>query len=384
MIWFATFTLIALMGSVIVVDLGEVTVERREQQKSADAIVMAGVQELPNETLLADQYAREWGLRNGVQDTEFVNLTVDNSCWSDHPDDDPLVLDSIGADISRPARLFVLYELGVSIDVGAHAKACVGSLIEATGLRPWSVSIFNSECFDLTAGGDPNDVLDYEPQYGQRCVVRLESPSSQVGSIRLGDDPGDECSPPGGGAGSYVENIVEGSDSVCAIGDIIATEPGLQVVPTFKAIQDMLALEGDCDTIHGNSNDYDELLEVFTAIPADVPPGPDTIFTPRNCGWDEDPGTPDSPRFVTLVLIDEFDSPTGFDEEPIIAFAEFFIERCEVLEKDGSWTFYPKCDMNGSDRANAQIVGTFVQHLRLGGPAGVLNPFGTRTYALVE
>lgn len=125
-------------------------------------------------------------------------------------------------------------------------------------------------------------------------------------------------------------------------------------------------------------------VQGLTADPADIVPGPDTVFTPRNCGWDTDPGTPDSPRFVSLVLIDEFDSPTGFDDEPIIAFAGFFVEGCEVLEGDGSLTPYPKCDMSGGDRANAQIVGTFIQYLRLGGPAGVLNPFGSRTYALVE
>lgn len=383
-IWFAMFTIVALLGGTIVIDYGDIVVERRDQQKSADSIVLAGVQELPDATLLADQYAREWGVRNGVDPTEIVNLTLDSSCWSEHPDDDPLVLDSISTDISRPANLFLLREIGISFDVGAHAKGCVGSLIETTGLRPWSVSIFNSVCFDLNAGGDPNDVLDYSPQYGQRCVIRLESPSSQVGSIRLGDEPGDECSPPGGGASAYKENIIEGSDALCSIGEIIATEPGLQVGPTFAAVVDMLALEGACDSIHGNGNGYDELLEVFTADPADVTPGPNTIFTPRNCGWDQDVGTPDSPRFVSLVLIDEFDKPNGFDNEPIIAFAGFFIEGCEVVESDGSLTEYPLCDMKNSDRANAQIVGTFVQHLKLGGKAGVLNPFGTRTYALVE
>ena len=59
--WFATFTLVALIGGAIAIDFGDVTVERREQQKSADSIVLAGVQELPDGSLLADQYAREVG-----------------------------------------------------------------------------------------------------------------------------------------------------------------------------------------------------------------------------------------------------------------------------------------------------------------------------------
>ena len=36
------------------------------------------------------------------------------------------------------------------------------------------------------------------------------------------------------------------------------------------------------------------------------------------------------------------------------------------------------------DRSNVQLVGTFIQHLKLGGPGGPLDPFGTRIYALVE
>ena len=380
-IWFAVFVLISIMGGAIVIDYGDVVVERRDHQKSADSIVLAGIQELPEDSLLADQFAREWGLRNGISASDIVNLNVDNSCWSEHPADDPAKIDSVSVDVSRPARLFLLSELGFSFDVGAHAKACVGSLRETEGLRPWSISILNSPCFQHT-GGDTDDPYNYEPLYGEECTIRLESPSSQVGSIRLGDEEGDECNESGGGASKYKENIIEGSGATCEIGQIIDTEPGLQVGPTFDALLTLLISEGACDDAWGNSNGYDELLESFSI--SDPTPGPDTVFTPRDCGWDEDPGTPDTPRFVSLVLIDEFDDPTGFDSEPIIAFAGFFIDRCEVIEGDGTFTSYPQCDVPPGDRSNVQIVGTFIQHLKLGGAGGPLDPFGTRIYALVE
>lgn len=380
---FAFFVMVTMAVGAVALDYGDLVVERRDHQKSVDSIALASVQELPEDTLLADQYGREWGLRNGVADSEIVNLTLDSTCWNDDPDDDPAQIDSVTADVSRAGRLFFLSEFGFSVDVGAHAKACAGSLVETTGLRPWSVSILNSECFSLKLGGNANDVRDYTPNYGERCVIRLESPSSKVGSVRLGEDPGDDCSPPGGGASGYAENIVEGADGRCAIGDIVGTQPGLDVGPTFKAVEDLLALEGACDSLYGNSNGYDELLEVFTA-PGGVTPGPSTLFSPRDCGWDSDIGTPDSPRFVSLILIDKFEKLTGFETEPIVAFAGFLIEGCEVLEKDGGVTLYPRCDMKNSDRTNAQIIGTFVQHLRIGGSGGVLNPFGIRTYTLVE
>ena len=230
---------------VIVVDFGIAFGDRRDLQKSADAMVLAGVLELPDDGAAADLYARDWGLRNNVNIlSELATLSVDNTCWNDDPRDDPSVLDSITVDLTRPATLLAMGELGVgSFNVGAHAKACVGSLVEAEGLRPWSISVLNSECFTTDNPGSTN-VLDYVPNYSEECVIRLESPSSQVGSIRLGDDPGDPCGEQGGGAAKYTENIVEGSDAICAIGDVIDTEPGLQVGPTLSALHDLLSTEG--------------------------------------------------------------------------------------------------------------------------------------------
>jgi len=388
------FAIIIMIGvGAVALDYGSLVVERRDQQKSVDSMVLAGVQELPDDTLLADQYGREWGLRNGVAAPEIVNLTLDNTCWNNHPQDDPDLIDSITADISRGGKLFFLSELGYSIDVGAHAKACVGSLRESDGLRPWSISILNSPCFEpLDPAGDLNDPYNYQPLYGQECVIRLESPSSQVGSIRLGDAEGEPCSPPGGGAKSYTNNIKNGSVATCEIGDIVDTEPGLQVGPTLAAMAALLSGEGACDAIfgppQGTFNTFDQLLESFS-VPGGLIPSPDTVFVPRSCPgsplFDDDPGTPDTVRFVTLVLIDEFDSPNGFGSEPIIGFAGFFIDRCDVLEKDGvTITSYPRCDVPKGDQANVAIVGTFIQYLKLGGPGGPLNPFGTRIYALVE
>ena len=383
------------MTGAIVIDYGDIAVERRDQQKSADLMALAGVQDLPDNTVQADQFAREWGIRNGVDPSEIVNLILDNTCWNDHPADDPDQIDSITVDISRPANLFLASEFGIAFDVGAHAKACVGSLREADGLRPWSLSILNSPCFEFIGGGtqpdDPDNPLQYQPRYGDECTIRLESPSSQVGSIRLGDEPGEECNESGGGAAKYVENIVEGSGATCELGEVIDTEPGLQVGPTLTAIENLLATEGACDEEHGlllgTLNGYDQLPEAFTSTPPSATPGPDVLFAPRDCGppWDDDPSTPDTPRFVTIVLIDEFDSPNGFGSEPIIAFAGFFIDRCEVVDSDGFVTAaYPVCDVPNGDQSNVQIVGTFIQHMKLGGPGGPLNPFGVRIYALVE
>ena len=57
---------------------------------------------------------------------------------------------------------------------------------------------------------------------------------------------------------------------------------------------------------------------------------------------------------------------------------------CGVLDKDDVVSVYPKCDVSGSGSANFQLVGKFVQFVKLGGAAGAINPLGTRVAALVE
>ena len=381
-----TLGVFMLLG-VFAVDFGIAFADRRTERKNADTMALAGVIDLPEDPIAAEANALEWGTRNGVDvavDLAFP-VTIDNSCWSSDPHDDPAVMDSIAVDISKPMKRFFLGELGIGAGstVGAHAKACVGSVVEATGLRPWAMSIFQSPCFELTAGGDPLDAYDYAPRYGEECVIRFDNPS-QTSSIRLGADADDTvCSPPGGGASEYKENIIEGSESACAIGDTVATQPGNDLGPTASGLQTLLAGEGACDLAFTSTPDQvgiDDFGEVFD--PPSAVPGPNVVFTPRNCGLDDDPGTPDSPRFVSLVLIDEWDDPTGFEEQPIRGFAGFFIDRCDKLNNAGVVIgAYPKCDFSGS---KFQLVGRFIQFMQLAGAGGALNPFGTRVLVLVE
>jgi hypothetical protein len=385
LVWLlGTFTIFMLLAA-FAVDFGIAFADRRTERKDADAMALAGALDLPDDPLAADANARAWGDRNGVDTAAHIAaLDIDNSCWSSDPNDDPAVMDSITVDLSKPGRRFFLGELGAgAFTIGAHAKACVGSVVEATGLRPWAISIFQSPCFELALGGDPLDPYDYTPQYGQECIIRFDNPS-QTSSIRLGADEDDTvCSPPGGGANEYKENIIEGSEAPCAIGDIVATQPGNDLGPTATGLATLLASEGACDaafTVPGDQVGIDDFGEVFD--PATVTPGPNVVFTPRNCGWDSDPATPDSPRFVSIVLIDEWDDPTGYEEQPIRGFAGFFIDRCDRLDNSGNVVgAYPKCDFPGS---KFQLVGRFIRFMQLAGIGGVLNPWGSRVVVLVE
>lgn len=398
----AIFTVIMVAGA-ITVDLGLWLSERRGAQTDADLPALAGAYELlamtddPAIIPAAERAVYDWAEHNDLPGEDVHELVVDTSCW----DDPSPIIDSVYVSVEHHSRtLFSSFFGVVAPEIGAHAKACVGSLRKSKGLQPWVVSLFNSPCFEWTdVDGDgvkdePYNPDLYRPRFGEECVIRLESPSSQVGSIRLGDDPGDECNEPGGGAAKYKENIIEGSDAWCELGQLVDTEPGLNVGPTLQALEERLSTEGACDARYGQLGDsrvgIDDFPEVFTDSSGGLPtaePSAGNVYFPREC--DDEPtdeaGEPDSPRVVNIVILDEFDG-TGMDTRPIRGFAGFFIYQCEELDKDGNIVLpvYPKCDPPPGAGANFQIRGTFIQYVQLGGEAGPPDPFGTSVIVLVE
>jgi hypothetical protein len=236
--------------------------------------------------------------------------------------------------------------------------------------------MFNTPCFDWFDDGDGVKEADddqFLPQFGEDCIFRLESPSSQVGSVRLGDDPGDVCNEVGGGANKYKENIIEGSDAVCTIGDVIATEPGLNVGPSLQALEILLAGEGECDSLNGDLDGIDQFDESFEAT-GDI--GPDAVFASRDCT---------TPRALHIIVLTEFDG-TGFDTRPIEGFAAFFLTQCEELDKDGIIIdIRPKCDFAGGGAGSSfQIRGFFMRTVELEGDIGDFDEFGTNAIRLTE
>jgi len=412
----------------VVVDTGLLLGKRRTIQKDVDAAALAGAQDLalnlqpkPNEELIwksnSETDAFKWLTRNAFgtendtvscpassalgDDATEDNVCVDTSCFSDSPDDTAL-LDSVTVDAQHPSGTLIARIFGSDIvGVGAHAKACVGSLKGMTGLRPWTISMYNSECFEWVDDGDGVKEADddlFLPWYGKDCVIRLESPSSQVGSVRLGDAVGDECNEPGGGAKKYERNIIDGSKAWCEVGDWIKPEPGLDVGPTVSSLGCLLEGgpackpgfsspgEGECDAMFcgdlGPCNGRDEFSESFS--PSKQAPTHDDVFKSNAC-W--------TPRAVDIVMIDQFNGPGGSAPVQIYGFTSFFILQCEKIDpttidpatgKPVVLQVYPTCDVPGGAAANMQIRGRFMQVLKLEGMGGSLDPFGTRIVYLTE
>jgi len=400
------FTVVTVIG-VFAFDFGLWFNSRRSLQTDVDMAALAGAQELAKDlsvtpggpedlgwAVAGQDKALEYLQKNGLSpdtviapgppacpahddlgaDSTDAFICADTSCFEGAGDIG--LIDTVVADAQGPATgvftrilnsLLRRNAVSESLVVGAHAKACVGSLTGTTGLRPWIISIETSPCFESINGIDM-------PLFGEDCVLRSDNPD-QTGSIRLNPDPG-TCGG-GSGASDYKENIVEGSEGWCRIGDIIDTEPGFSTGPTKAGIQELLATEGDCNDKYcadygvcqpARIDDFGEAL-----YPPDVTPSPDVVYTARDCT---------TPRIVDIVIVDSFDGQ-GMDDAPIRGFASFFVFGCSPVDKKTGelGPIDPKCDLSGGDFA---IVGRFMNVLKLDGTGGALDPFGTRIIFLAE
>lgn len=371
------FTIMALLAA-IVIDFGVWFSERRGAQTDADLVSLAGAYELLDDASTfsdVDGATQDLALANGLDPVDDLhNLEVKSLAFPDDGSDTDSDfcheaqdtggrLNAVVLDVDHESRALFASVFGVGApDIGAHACARAGSLRSAEKNRPWAVPIFQSECFD---GGIP--------QFGQDCIFRLERPSSQVGSIRLGDDPGDPCNEPGGGASKYEENIIEGSDAVCTIGDMIDTEPGLNVGPTLSALFVLLSSEGECDLQNGNLDGIDQFDESFQATSGAV--GPDATFAARDCS---------TPRAIHIVIVDEF-SGAGMQTLTIRGFAAFFLQQCEELDGSGAIIeISEQCDLTPGGSSSFQIRGFFLRTVELEGDIGDFDEFGTNAIRLAE
>ncbi len=386
LIFFAgIFTVIAIVGA-IVIDFGVWFSERRGAQTDSDLIALAGVYELLTTGSAyadVDIATQQSAVANGIDPVEDLqNLAVRSLEFPDGYETDPDYchtatdtggrLNAVVLDVDHDSQAFFAGIFGIGTpDIGAHACARAGSLRSTSGLRPWAVARFTSDCFEWD-----EELGQYVPQFGQECIFRIDN-SSQVGSIRLGPDEGDDCSGTGGaGASVYQENIIEASPSICEIGDMVDVEPGLNEGPTKQALAILLSTEGECDELNSFSlnlaepDGIDDFVESFIPVSGII--GPDETYLDANCK---------TPRAISLVIVDEFDG-LGFDSVPIVGFAAFFLVACDVLDNDGNVIEISRdCDFSGS---KYQIRGFFMSILLLEGDIGAFDQFGTKVIRLAE
>ena len=391
-----------LLGAVAV-DASLWQSERRGAQKDADLASLAGAYELLDQsageamTIDAAQQATdanqdvndESGNAEIIEGDNIEDVIVDKTCFNSEE------LDSVTVNVRHRSQTFFssIFGLDIAPDIGAHARACMGSPIEGEGLLPLGVQVTgpNTDCFAADAANPTGPEL---PQFGQFCQIAFagaDLASGEGGFLKLFNDGGATCSSANTGGGNTLQDEIAngGAQTTCYVapagascdqvpddwpyGDDVnyCVWPKTQTFnnPTQDAFTDLITGEGECDAEFGSdANAYDDWLEVVEPVNGDPNPSPDATFARRDCT---------SPRLVDLVIIEQFQE-SGNAPRPILAFASFYIYSCIV---DG--VPYRDCDVSGGNIGQASLYGFFMNILNVG-TIGAYNGYGQRTIALWE
>lgn len=186
--------LVALIGiAALVTDAGLLYLNEAKIENALDSAVLAGVQELPDNSELAIETALDYALQNGLDPDEVeIELELDQ--------DQGYILTG---QATRKVDLFFARVLGFNdTDVSARSRAKISSLSAATGILPFGVF-----------------AADYG--YGEEISLKTGGGNSfypgWYGALSLG----------GNGADVYYNNIVNGYSGKIKIGDIIPLENGV-------------------------------------------------------------------------------------------------------------------------------------------------------------
>ncbi|HXK34633.1 MAG TPA: hypothetical protein VNM91_11560, partial [Dehalococcoidia bacterium] len=281
------------------------------------------------------------------------NVTVDNSCFNTGRPD------AVTVDVDHGSRTFFSGIFGIDIapDIGAHAKACAGSVQAPNGLVPIEINTSMALCFEDEDGDGEND-----PQIGEPCPMEFGSNNNPQGSNPRGildlQAPGDYCSD-ASGSGDLEDLIEFGAPGTCLINETGSCDPGKNgpwydcvAVQTgnptkvARAFRDRIAREGACDSDGDGIEQFDEVVTLVF----DAPGNQDDVYEARDCEPNTD-GDQISPRLITIIVLDQIPDP-GNVGYPIYAFAGMYVMGCTQESDLGSLSdLDPFCDTPGNFRA---------------------------------
>ena len=415
-------TVMFVVGA-ITIDIGLWLSERRGAQTAADFAVLGGVQELlddPDDTSGAFQVAVELAVRNGVDRAKIdgaatslcseVNSCIDVGEGNCREDGSDTSMPWVEARVRRPGQALFTSIFGIGdVDVGAIARACVGSIRGSAQLSPFGVQSginpalgdpeSGDECLDEDDNDgdgevndgcplsgcmeiDPNVSTRTRPVYGAVCILKTGAQSSvsgQRGQLTIGSSDCAQTS-----ANTLKHDFHYGTNAFCEVGQEVNTGSG-NILGLLEGLNLRLLEEGRCDDLFGDEDGYDEFHEVFSISAADpgeaVVPSPDNIFSLNNCAITsgQDGVAPDpaghvhtyTPRALDLVIIDELEQ--GSQTATITGLAAFYVIGCvdddiaiqtkQTIEQDLSnfGSYLNRCDQTS---AKDDILGIFVKSLR--------------------
>ncbi|MEX2391333.1 MAG: pilus assembly protein TadG-related protein [Dehalococcoidia bacterium] len=414
-------TVVFIVGF-IAVDLGLWVSERRGAQTTADFSALGGVQELlddSGDTMAAFNAAVDMAVANrtdpaAIDDSPTSSCSDGNSCidvgiGNCREDGTDTSMPWVEARIRRPgAALFGrIFGLG-DADVGAIARACIGSIRGMSQLSPFGVQSnivppvgspeTDDQCLNDTDDDgdgavndgcplsgcmevDPNNSARTRPVYGAVCILKTGAQggiSGQRGQLTIGSANCEQTS-----ANTLDHDFHYGTNALCTLGQEVNTGTG-NILGLLGGLNDRLVEEGLCDDLYGAGDDLDDFSDVFSLIGADpgepVTPSPDNVFSLNSCavtsGQGGIPPDPDghvhtyTPRAIDLVIIDVLEQ--GSQTATITGFAAFYVIGCYdddiatqtklAIEEDLTdfHSYLNQCDHPG---AQDDILGIFIKSL---------------------
>jgi hypothetical protein len=237
----------------LAVDVGLLLEDRRHLQNSADAMALAGVQELPLNPVAAKKEAETWAANNGIPLSQIKTIEVQTKLYPN---------DTLYVEVTDDFNWVFARVLGMGSDtVIGDAAALVGSLNGAEGhTMPWALLEGDTPCLVEDPPGE------FQPSYGS-CSVKVGSDASLIGGWFGALD----FDAQGGGSAEYKGNIIDGTtDTVYCIDGTFSPEPpecqssvinvlaGNGVGPTGSGIAERQAAGPACDP-----DGIDEFDDVF-------------------------------------------------------------------------------------------------------------------------
>ena len=362
------FTVIAVVG-LVVVDFGLWFSERRGAQTDADMSALAGAQAYVadlTDTAGAFDDAVEWAVKNGVDPAKIdpsntSNCSAGNSCvdvgiGNCYGNGTDTAMPWVESDIRHNTRtLFGKFFDFAAPDIGATARACVGSPRTAIDLSPFGVQTGVvtdpdcpnygeplSDCLELLDPADPTNKTT-RPVYGSVCILKTGAQSDncggfyggQRGQLTIGELDCEQTS-----SSTLKHDFHYGAKAGCSVDQEVNTGTG-NIIGLLQGLNDRLEEEGLCDQISSTGNpDYDDFDEVFSVVGADpdepdgpIVPSAENVFSLNECSITNECSKGHThtytPRVLDLVLIDRINKPGGGPATATITgFAGFYAIGC--------------------------------------------------------
>jgi len=356
MVLAAGLFMVVLIAMAVLVDVGWWLRAKRDAQNDADAMVLAGAQDVEpcgGSDELALAAAMDWGDRNNVDGSDVAALNLD-SVLNQH--------DAVYAKLSRDVDTIFGRILGFDqVTVSVEAEALCSFARMAQGLRPWAVQEepsppqVDEPCFGDVSGSHYGGSSHHEPVWGQSCILTFNGGKAGLGNFGpvdievKGARPGCTQQSEQGGAEGYQDAIVCGSITTYCVYEetpacpnyVIPSEPGEMGNPTRVGIQELLSAEPVCGDPNGNGkDDFEEAFDLSGPIPV---------------------ATCIAPRVIPIFIIRDFqDADEGPKGYYIHHFVALYLEGC--LLNDEARTLDPNCD----DQSNFKAPGKTQVRVRFG------------------